>query len=86
MDTNTTAPTFVKRTSGYHVAATFKSGRSITIRVKSASRLNPSARGGAYLDGWEAKFGDSKGFGTTRLEALQTLQATMARHGLFFTF
>ena len=71
---------FQRQHSGYLVRGTFPSGRSVSIRVRKEEGLNSSPRGGAYCTEWVAKFGDHRGRGTTRTQAVEALARRMQQH------
>lgn len=76
---------FVKAHSGYTVDAVAKSGRIFRIKVRKEESMNPSARGGAYMTEWVAKFGLTKGRGKTRTEAVEALVQRLAVDGVHVT-
>jgi hypothetical protein len=88
MDHNATAATFTPSArGGYLTPFTFtRSGNTGRIRTVKSERMNPSVRGGAYISEWEAKFGNDKGRGKTRVEALHRLAHRMQSRGIHITF
>lgn len=75
------------RTGDYLVTATTAKGSTWQIKVAKREVMNPSVRGGAYRTEWQAKFGESKGSGDTREQAVRALARSMkTRKGIVLTF